>query len=265
MQLLKIEWLKLKKYRTFYILSGLFLGIFTVLNVAVNRGAFSLKTPGKDGQSINLISSNYSFPKVYDNIAYYFGWCLIFICVFVIINITNDYRYKTQRQHIIDGQSRLDYLNSKAVLVLATTIGLTILYVLMSIIFGVVNGGSNIFNGIGSTLHVFLYALNYLAFSALIALLIKRSGLAIMILLAFLFFEEIIIALLKNFANLNIGRFSPLDCSDALLVKPLDGMAKMVVDNISSHTDNNIMMIMSMVWVAVYYFIARWRMQNADL
>ena len=41
MRLLKIEWLKLKKYRTFYILSGLFITIYTVLNIAVNRGAFT--------------------------------------------------------------------------------------------------------------------------------------------------------------------------------------------------------------------------------
>lgn len=265
MQLLKIEWLKLKKYRTFYILSGLFLGIYTVLNVAVNRGAFSLKTPGENGQKINLISSNYSFPKVWDNMAYYFGWCLIFICVLVIINITNDYRYKTQRQHIIDGQSRMDYLQSKVALVIGLTVTLTVLYTIMSIIFGLANGGTNIMSGIGSTLHVLLYSLNYLAFSALIALLIKRSGLAIMLLLAFLFFEEIFIALLKNFAKLNIGRFCPLDCSDGLLAKPLDGMAKMVVESTTSSSHHYIMIVMSVVWVAVYYFIARWRMQRADL
>lgn len=264
MRLLKIEWLKLKKYRTFYILMGLFLGIFTVLNVAVNRGAFSIKTPGENGQSLNLISSNYAFPKVYENMAYYFGWCLIFICVLIIINITNDYRYKTQRQHIIDGQSRMDYLHSKVMLILGITFALTILYVFMSIIFGVANGGTNIFNGIGSTLHVSLYTLNYLAISALIALVIKRSGLAIMILLAFLFFEEIIIALLKNFAKMDIGRFFPLDCSDALLVKPLDGVAKMAVGTVSS-SDHITMVAMSVVWVSIYYFVARSQIRTADL
>ena len=265
MRLLKIEWLKLKKYRTFYILTGLFCGIYTVLNIAVNRGAFTLSTSGKNGQSINVINSNYTFPKVWDNMGYYFGWCIVFICVMVIINITNDFRYKTQRQHIIDGQSRLDYLHSKATLILGLTFSLTFIYMIMSIIFGLINGGTNILDGITNTGHVFLYTLNYLSFSALIALLIKRSGLSIMILLAFLFFEEIIVAILKKFADLNIGRFSPLDCSDALLVKPLDGVAKAVAGGPISASHHYTMEIMSIVWVVLYYFVARWRMQKADL
>ena len=160
-----------------------------------------LKTPGKDGQSLNLISSNYAFPKVWENMAYYFGWCLIFMCVLIIINITNDYRYKTQRQHIIDGQSRMDYLHSKVVFVLGSTVALTLLYMILSMIFGFINGGKNPLLGVENTAHVFLYTLNYLSFSALIALLIKRSGLGIMILLAFLFLKKYLSPYLKTLAK----------------------------------------------------------------
>jgi len=265
MRLLKIEWLKLKKYRTFYILSGLFLLVYMLFNVAVNNGAFNITSTNAQGLHVNVVNSDYSFPKVWGNMAYYYGWCIIFICILVITVIANDYRYKTQRQHIIDGQSRMDYLRSKVVLVIGINVALTLLYTLLCVVFGYINGGGSVFLGTKNIAYVFLYGLNYLSFAALMALLIKRSGLAIVVLMAFVLFEELIVGLLNKLANIDMARYSPLDCSDGLLVKPLDGVGKMILGGSKTSTEIMTMMFMSIVWVLVYYLIARLRMQKADL
>lgn len=265
MRLLKLEWLKLKKYRTFYILTGLFLLVYILFNVAVNQGAFNITSTNAQGVNMNVVNSDYSFPKVWGNMAYYYGWCIIFICVLVITLIANDYRYKTQRQHIIDGQSRMDYLHSKVVLVLGINVALTLLYTLLCLVFGYINGGGYVLSGTKNIAYVFLYGLNYLSFAALLALLIKRSGLAIVLLMAFVLFEELAVWLLDKFVKIDIAKFSPLDCSDGLLVKPLDGMGKMILGGSKTSSEFMIMIVMSFVWVLIYYFIARLRMQKADL
>jgi len=62
MRLLKIEWLKLKKYRTFYILSGLFMAIFVSINLVMRTAPFSVNMSKEN--KVSLLSDNYSFSEV---------------------------------------------------------------------------------------------------------------------------------------------------------------------------------------------------------
>ena len=139
MHLLKIEWLKLKKYRTFYILSGLFAAIFISINLVMKTAPISVNITKEN--KISLLSDNYSFAEVWHNLGYYYGWAIIFICVLVIVNICNEFSFKTQRQHIIDGYNRLDFLHGKVLLILAINVVLTLFLILVGIIFGYTNGG----------------------------------------------------------------------------------------------------------------------------
>ena len=61
-----------------------------------------------------------------------------------------------------------------------------------------------------------------------------------------------------------IAMFLPLESSDALFTAPLNPMAKQVTDKLP-HNSNTMLIAMSLVFVVVYYFVARWRMQKADL
>ena len=266
MRLVRIEWLKLKNYRTFYILIGLFTIISTLVNYGISRGMLSFKTNtmGKTS-TISMISSDYTFPMVWTNVAYYLGWCILFVCVLIITSIANDYRYKTQRQHIIDGQSRLDYLHSKVTLVVASSVGITVLYILLCLIFGFVRGGGFQSKGMEQIAYVFIYSLNYLSFCALLALLIKRSGLTIMLLFAFLFVESSIVGIAKGIAQTNIGKFFPLESSDGLFPLPFSSMAKSMVPTEMMDTHYGIMLGMSCLYIVLYYLMARWRIQSADL
>ena len=167
MQLLKIEWLKLKKYRTFYVLSGLFATIFIAINLIMRTAPFSVNISKEN--KVSLLSDNYSFAEVWHNLGYYYGWAIIFICVLVIVNICNEFSFKTQRQHIIDGYHRLDFLHGKVMLIIAINICLTILLVIVGLIFGYTNGGGNPMHNAIKVLHAFVLGLNYISFSALVA------------------------------------------------------------------------------------------------
>src|SRR5690606_18571465 len=99
-QLLSIEWLKIKRYGTFWVLTGFFVVLMPLLNYQIFRGMVTVGGSGKGG--INLLSQSYSFPAVWGNIGYWGSIFIIFLSILVIILITNEFGYKTHRQNVID-------------------------------------------------------------------------------------------------------------------------------------------------------------------
>lgn len=73
MKLLHIEWLKLRKYRAFWLLVSLFSGIFLLWNYAINNSFLKL-----GGGPVNLLSNSYSFPSVWINMGYIYSWFVLF-------------------------------------------------------------------------------------------------------------------------------------------------------------------------------------------
>ena len=256
MNLLKIEWLKIKKYKTFWLLVGLFTGLFFLATYVISEGMWSIG---------ELLSSSFAFPSIWSNLGNLYSWFILFLCVFVILSITNEFSFKTHRQNIIDGQSRLDFLHAKLLLILATTLVSTLFFVVIAIVFGYIHGGGNVFEGMEYMIYVFLFTLNYLCFSALIAFFIKRAGLSIIILLSYFVLESILGLIIKYKFNSSLGNFFPLQSSDELLpwnalkaVGKYAGIGELVIDNY-------FYIMATGMWVVIYYFILRRKIKTADL
>lgn len=258
--LLSIEWQKNKSYKTFWIL---FL-LFAVLFFAINQGiATSILNFGEGTKG--LIKNLYSFPFVWDNLGFYHSLFVIFLCVFIIISVTNEFTYRTARQHIIDGLSRLEFLHAKCLTVLGTTLIATALFVLYGLILGHLHGGGHPLEHANRILYVFVLTLNYLSLSALIGFFIRRSGLSIILLFAYFIIEFIIQGVVNHQLQTKIGNFLPLQCSDELLpfpiLKQINGMLGVVSDDL-----NPMYYVMaSLAWIAVYYSLARIKLQRNDL
>jgi hypothetical protein len=58
----------------------------------------------------------YDFKHVWQTTSYTSGYILILPVMLLIMLVTNEFTYKTNRQNIIDGLSRLDFINVKIVL-----------------------------------------------------------------------------------------------------------------------------------------------------
>ena len=110
---LRIEWLKLKYYRTFWIL----LGIIVVCIPAFNYVIYDITDnsfPKINGQ--NLLGNPFSFPNVWSTVPYNAG-ILVFIPAILIITLfTNEYSYRTHRQNIIDGWSRSQFVSAYSII-----------------------------------------------------------------------------------------------------------------------------------------------------
>ncbi len=260
-KLLAIEWLKLKNYRTFWILLGLYFVLLPLLNYEIANGTGSFTANG-----VNLFNRSFAFPDVWGNVGYIGSYFIVFLSILVIIITTNEYTFRTHRQNVIDGWKRLDFLHAKVFLVIAFSALATVYYFVLGSSFGLGYGGSvsDLFNNAEKILYFFLLSLNYLGFALFVALWIRRSGLAISL---YLLYSVIIEGILQKLLNWriggNIGDFLPLQSSDELL--PLQFIKNMQSAFIGGHTTPPTYFIVATIaWCLVYYIVSRIMLLRRD-
>ena len=221
-KLLAIEWLKIKSYKTFWILLGLFALFLPLFNLIFSSKIFNFGSGGLPGL-------NYSFPGVWSSYSYFASIFVMFISFLIIILISNEYTYKTHRQNIIDGHTRLQFFHAKVGLVVMLALFTTLYTAVGAMVFGMAYSNSYIYftSGMISLGYFFILCLNYYGFAMMLSLLLRRSGLTIGIYLIYALFVETIIGALLNYYSkgAHLGFYLPLQSSDELLPFPLQRMA----------------------------------------
>lgn len=259
-QLLSIEWLKIKRYRTFWVLAGFFLVLLPLLNYQILHGMVKI-----GGGSINLLSQSYSFPAVWGNVGFWGSIFILFLSILIIILTTNEFNFRTHRQNVIDGLKRIEFYHSKVYLVLIMSLLATIYLFVVGAFLGFNNSGSfnAMFSEIDKLFYFFILSVNYLGFALLIALWIRRSGLAIgLFLLYALILENILSGILNWQFATKPGKYLPLQSSDDLLPFPLMKLAK---DFLAAPDQSSLpLVIASVCWCAVYYFAGRNLLLKSD-
>ena len=262
MRLLQVEWLKIKHYTTFWVMMGLFTVFLILCNYGINNGAMRMTSNGA-----NMLNSSFAFPMVWDNICYYSSYFVVFLAILVIILMTNEYQYRTNRQNIIDGWTRLDFYHAKWVLIVLLSGYTTLLVFVVGLLFGLANGGSSgMFEHIDRVFYLFLLSLHYYAFALLLAIFLKRSGLAIgMLLLYFTIIKNVLSAIMNYIYKSDAcSYFLPLKCSDELLPFPaLEAFKKMTMQG-GSGPNMNMLCVATVVWVGVFYVVGRRRLERSD-
>ena len=136
-RLLQIEWLKLKHYRPFWVLTGLYTIIISVIVIGVHFFFDYLKRQGADINGFDpTMFPFYDFPDIWQNITYAATWFKLFLAFIVVISIANEVTHRTLRQNIIDGMSKKDWLVSKLLLIVAFKVNSNFNYVLK--MFGII-------------------------------------------------------------------------------------------------------------------------------
>ncbi len=273
LKLLKIEWLKIKNYNAFIILSSFFaLGVITVNYIVflVNKNMIS------QTGAANLMGtfSPYNFDKTWQTTSYAAGWLLLLPALLLIILITNEFTFRTHRQNIIDGWSRQQFTHVKIVMALLTAIFSTVLVFLTALIFGMLSGSDFSTNGISHVGYFFLKALSYNMIAVLISVLIRRTGFAIGVFFIYMGLENFISQLLdvwsirlrsKNNIDLgSMGDYLPMNSADGMLTfpdNPIKGLAKGVLP-----TDYPLLVLgLSIGYIILFYWWSMNRMVKTDL
>lgn len=262
LQLLKVEWMKVRYYRTFWVLSLLYL----VSIYGVNYIAYLIQDarPRKNDMANMLIGNPpFQFPEVWQTVSYMSSFLLFIPGLLMIISFTNEYSYKTHRQNIIDGWSRQQFILVKMSLSLIIAIVSTVAVFITAFLFGLFEGGSDIsFEKIEYVAYFFVQALSYSAVALLFGLLFKRSGIAIGVFFLYVtVLENLLAGLLNRYVN-NIGRFLPLESTDNLIPFPF---LRNVVNQFRTVTDPVYLLIASAIYLALYFFICLKKFETDDL
>ena len=225
LNLFKIEWLKIKTYRTFWVL---FLGFLVSYPIAFYFLAYKYmeqfsNNVSLEGKAIkSLLGTPFVFPKVWLAASWMGGLFFILIGMLFILLITNEVQYRTHRQNIIDGWSRMDFLKAKFSLLIFFVLVSTALVFIMGLLVGVIYSPSNssLTEGIYYVGYFMLMATIYLMLAFMIAILVKRTGLSIIIYFSLVCIVDNILWLVFTLKQSQVGYFMPLEVVDSLLPNP---------------------------------------------
>jgi len=260
LHLLKIEWLKIKNYKAFWIFSIFYLVSIFLINYIgwTTHQRTTQEMPGSE----MLLGHPYSFPNVWSTVGWMSSWLLYFPGMIIIMLMVNEFNFKTHRQNIIDGLSRSQFIGVKIVLALLLAVCITLINILTALYFGSVSPGSFSTEGMVNIWYIFLQSVAYIFFALMLAVLFRRSGLAIIIFFLYgLIFEWIITALITfQFKMAPVGYFLPLQVSDVLLPIPF---GKQVM---YPHTPAVWILVSAiLVYIFIYVFFARKKFLHDDL
>ena len=169
-----------------------------------------------------LLDAPFVFPKVWHAAAWTGGMFFVLIGMLFILLITNEVQYRTHRQNIIDGWSRMDFLKAKFTIMVFFVLVSTLLVFIMGLIVGSQFSASavNMFEGVHFVGYFALMATLYLMLAFLVAILIKRTGLSIIIYFAVVCIVDNVLWLVFTLKESQLGYYMPLEAVDSLVPNP---------------------------------------------
>lgn len=269
LHLLKIEWLKLKNYRTFWILLIL---IAVCIPASIYMG-FDLTDNSLDKKTKQMqqmiLGRPFSFPAIWQTGSWIASLVLFIPSLLIITITTNEYTYKTHRQNIIDGLSRQEFIFVKIIEVFILSIFLTLL------VFGSCLWVGSLAREAGNTHgmfenskqlgYFFIEAVSYLMLAFLLSILIKRAGLVLGIFFLYsIILEEIFVGLARQYAK-NIGRFLPLETTDQLAPSPFSRLLKSATDIKAWENLFPVFLSLALVYFIIYTVLSVYSFKTKDL
>ena len=258
-RLFEIEWLKLKNYKVFWILIGMyFLGLIIVLSSGMFLMQF-LKNKGAEFQGIDpTIIPLYDFPDVWQNMTYIATFFKIILAFIVIISVTNEISYRTMRQNVIDGLSKWEFLKSKFVLILVlsavATLFLFIEGIITGLIYSTVRYPGFIFSDLEFLAAYFLEVVTFLSLALLLSILLKRAGFAIVLIFMYTLIFEPILTInmlhnpwIKDYVSW-MAPFFPIRALNNLIQVPFQRYVFMEIQDFIAWRD----VLIVIVWLAIY-------------
>jgi ABC-2 type transport system permease protein len=221
---IKTEWLKIKNYRAFWGLISMLVVTYPAINFMFYKVCNELMANEgvKGGIAKAFLGKPFEFPDVWKTVGYLSSWFVMIPAVLVIMLITNEFTYKTNRQNIIDGWTRRNFIASKFIDVVFVSILVFIVFLITAFGFGyaVTKNLDNCFSKMQFALYFLLQTFAQLSIAFLIGFLIRKAFLALGIFLFYFLIAEPILVGIAKLKFHDIGRFLPLEISDRIVPKP---------------------------------------------
>lgn len=223
--LLKLEFLKVKNYRPFQVMAILYI---LLLPLAL------LVTKGLPEEAIMALSAEgfYNFPNVWKYLGYIGNWIGFFFLGFMgVLTMTMEFGNKTLRQNIITGLSRKEYFSAKVIFITTISLIVSVYYFLAGTVIGLIHSDPfymDVYtqNLLGYFGKYFLMSFGYMSFGLFLGTLIRRTGFAIFLFLAYgVFLEQILRGIHMYYLKSRTVLFYPINAIEDLTPIPFADIA----------------------------------------
>ena len=144
------------------------------------------------------------------------------------MNVSNEFNYKTIRQNIIDGMSKREFVFSKFIVILLASMIASVLLALLGFILGAAFSPSSelavVFQNFNFVFAYFLHLVLHLSYCLFFAVLLKRSGILIALLIVYSYIIEPTVTQIVSIP-LNsewLTNFFPMNASWNLIPRPIE-------------------------------------------
>jgi len=267
LQILKIEWMKVKNYKTFWILLSL-----TIVSIpAFNYTIYDLTDnsfPKIKGQSI--FGSPFAFPDAWQTITWASSLLFIIPAILIITLTSNEFTYRTHRQNIIDGWSRSQFIYVKLFEVLLLSILTTSVVFFTCLYFGSVMNklpeNISLFSHVRFIFFYFVQMISYSVIAFLLSMFIKRAGLSMGIFFVYMVMEQFVVSILRNKYNSKWVDFLPEEVTDKLIPQPF-AQKILSTSEWNKSWENHIPIYLAIgaIYLTAYCIITSWRFRKSDL
>lgn len=272
-QLLKIEWHKIKSYAVFWVITGIILVLFLAVDIGAATANFKINVfynAGFDTQKF------FHFPFVWSSFAYLGNFFSHLLALLMIILIGNEFNYRMMRQQIVFGTERSQILLSKILLILFIPILLFVLMIILSLTFGLIYTENisfdKIINSSFFALNSYVQMVAFMSLGMLISLFLRSTGLSIIVYLGYIFFE----AIFRLFVRAKLDGavfFFPVKSISSLTPRPsintaMNDVMKQQINGFNDatmHFNEIITLIIPAVYVGIFIYLSYLIIKKRDL
>jgi ABC-2 type transport system permease protein len=225
LSLIKIEWLKIKKYPAFWWMVGIVFLTYPGINYMFYYG-YQEMTGKPDVMARMLkfaLGEPLGFPEAWHSIAFFSSIFVVVPAILVIMLATNEYTYKTHRQNIIDGWSRNEFTTAKLIDVFIVSFVITIVYVLTTLYFALTTNSDNASRWIEQLQYIPLFLLQsfaQLSIAFMLGFLIRKAFIALGIFMFYYLIVENVLIGISKWQKLGFSDYLPFQVSDNLIPPP---------------------------------------------
>lgn len=225
---LKLEIKKVKNYRPLLVMAILYV-------IALPTSLLATKGLPEEASMFFGSQGFYTFPNVWKYLGYIGNWLGFFFLGFTgVLSVTSEFGNKTLRQNIITGLSRKDYYFAKVTFALAIALAVSIYYFVCGSLIGIFHADPFYFDvytqELGYVPRYFLMSFSYLALGLFLGTLIRRTGFAIFVFLAYgVFVEQILRGIHLYYLKSRTVLFYPINAVEDLTPIPFPDAANDMV------------------------------------
>jgi ABC-2 type transport system permease protein len=257
LRLLKIEFLKYRHYKTFLVITGLYIVFLLGTFISFNELSFG---------PFKIFSKEvFKFPYVWYNVSFLAKFFNIYLSLIIIFIVTNEYSFRTIRQNVIDGLSKSQIVYSKFLMALLFSLVATALVGLISLVLGLLN--SEIINASVVLKHLpfligfFVHAITLMSLAALTGFLLKKNGLSILIFLPYVIFLERIV---RNIIGFDFVKYFPIRVINDIMQYPYIDMLEDQFD-LATESMPWINVIVGLAFSFLFFYLSLLLIKKRDL